>query len=477
MRKSARSCNLYLYSLLFILSSCKGIGSPGKSLISDSNDTGSLSKSVSIETAPNGIGDQISSISLSISESLSIYAILRDEEGTFVSNTEVLWSLSGAAGSLVINQNGKSALFSALSVGTAQIKAISDEKQYVITIEVTASPNTLPVANDDGPMATAANTMISVSALLNDSDSDGDSISIVSHSASSHGSVVVNGDQLEYTPDPGFYGSDSFTYTIDDGNSGQDTATVQLIVVDNFTWIGTGGNNLWTNGSNWCGNIVNQNCSGGSAPGNLDLARFNSSCLNNCEVTINASINIFGIIMQDSFSGTIEQGSGSMMILGSDGFTQRGGSFIGSDANITLTEGLFSLIGGSFTNTSSTFKLTRTTNVNETYFTVNSVATFLHNNGTVNFIAQRPWECGNTKLTLDIPSTLDFYNVRFDGKTSGCGGGSSENVVKAGSTLVVTNDLTLGGGYLSGDLELKGNLLIPNDAPLWLRAQQCKYHF
>jgi hypothetical protein len=42
--------------------------------------------------------------------------------------------------------------------------------------------------------------------------------------------AIVGGTTVTYTPNANFFGSDSFTYTIDDGNGGTDTATVSVTV-------------------------------------------------------------------------------------------------------------------------------------------------------------------------------------------------------------------------------------------------------
>ena len=44
------------------------------------------------------------------------------------------------------------------------------------------------------------------------------------------GTVTQSGDDLIYTPDPDFNGTDSFDYTIDDGNGGTATAYVNVTV-------------------------------------------------------------------------------------------------------------------------------------------------------------------------------------------------------------------------------------------------------
>jgi hypothetical protein len=67
--------------------------------------------------------------------------------------------------------------------------------------------------------------------LINDSDVDGDAISVQSHTQPTNGSVTVNADgSFVYTPNANYNGADSFTYTITDGNGGTDTATVRINV-------------------------------------------------------------------------------------------------------------------------------------------------------------------------------------------------------------------------------------------------------
>ncbi|PVV24906.1 MAG: hypothetical protein B6D78_00935 [gamma proteobacterium symbiont of Ctena orbiculata] len=68
--------------------------------------------------------------------------------------------------------------------------------------------------------------------LPNDSDPDGDTLTITSVTQGTNGTVTIDpvtGNPV-YTPDADFNGTDTFTYTIDDGNGGTDTATVTVTV-------------------------------------------------------------------------------------------------------------------------------------------------------------------------------------------------------------------------------------------------------
>jgi hypothetical protein len=67
--------------------------------------------------------------------------------------------------------------------------------------------------------------------LTNDTDLDGDSLSIVAFTQPEHSSVVYNGDgTFTYIPGAGYVGEDSFTYTVGDGAGGTDTATIFVTI-------------------------------------------------------------------------------------------------------------------------------------------------------------------------------------------------------------------------------------------------------
>ncbi|MES9994047.1 MAG: retention module-containing protein, partial [Candidatus Thiodiazotropha sp.] len=100
------------------------------------------------------------------------------------------------------------------------------------TVTVTVGAvNDAPLATDDS-VGTDEDTPVTVDVLPNDSDPDGDSLSVLSVTQGSNGSVAidpVSGNPV-YTPNPDFNGTDTFTYTVDDGNGGTDTATVTVTV-------------------------------------------------------------------------------------------------------------------------------------------------------------------------------------------------------------------------------------------------------
>jgi hypothetical protein len=100
-----------------------------------------------------------------------------------------------------------------------------------VTVTVT-SVNDPPVAVDDSA-TTQRDGPVTINVVSNDTDVDGDSLSVTSVTDPPNGTVTNNGDgSVTYTPDPGFFGTDSFDYTISDGNGGTDSGSVTVRVND-----------------------------------------------------------------------------------------------------------------------------------------------------------------------------------------------------------------------------------------------------
>ena len=115
-------------------------------------------------------------------------------------------------------------------------------KSNIATVTITIIPgqtNNPPVAEDDEE-ETEENESKIIDVLKNDYDVDGDPLEITDVSKANHGitEIIIGPTEIPnepyqkilYTPDPGYKGEDTFEYTITDGNEGEDTATVSVIV-------------------------------------------------------------------------------------------------------------------------------------------------------------------------------------------------------------------------------------------------------
>lgn len=114
-------------------------------------------------------------------------------------------------------------------------KRIVDYYRYQETSETVSEgepvfANEAPMAVDDGfeVQIDSSDNMLDV--LANDNDADGDELEIIDVTAASNGTVAISGQVLIYTPAAGFTGTDTFTYTVDDGFGGQASAQVTVMV-------------------------------------------------------------------------------------------------------------------------------------------------------------------------------------------------------------------------------------------------------
>ena len=91
-------------------------------------------------------------------------------------------------------------------------------------------PNDPPLAEDD-KVFTDPGTAVTIEPLVNDTDPNGDPLSIVAVGTSSNGTVTLNADgTIGYVPNEGFTGNDTFSYTISDGRGGADYACITVCV-------------------------------------------------------------------------------------------------------------------------------------------------------------------------------------------------------------------------------------------------------
>ena len=99
-------------------------------------------------------------------------------------------------------------------------------------VDITVNPvNDAPIANNDSD-STVKNNPINMDVLANDTDPEGNTLTIISTTQGSNGSVSTDGATVTYTPDTDFIGEDNFDYTIDDGYGVTSFATVTITVIE-----------------------------------------------------------------------------------------------------------------------------------------------------------------------------------------------------------------------------------------------------
>lgn len=100
-----------------------------------------------------------------------------------------------------------------------------------VTMNVTAKPNTPPSLQDDTETIEEGSDAVLINVLANDTDADGDSLTLQSLGTPSNGAnISIEGTRVSYRPADAFSGEETFTYTVSDGEGATETATVTIIV-------------------------------------------------------------------------------------------------------------------------------------------------------------------------------------------------------------------------------------------------------
>jgi hypothetical protein len=97
-----------------------------------------------------------------------------------------------------------------------------------VAVTVTAV-NDPPVALND-TATTPEDTAVTAAVLANDTDPEGNPLTVTGVTQGTNGAVAIVAGGVQYTPAANFSGTDSFTYTISDGNGGTATGTVSVTV-------------------------------------------------------------------------------------------------------------------------------------------------------------------------------------------------------------------------------------------------------
>lgn len=192
---------------------------------------GGLNAAKALATFSTPVATADDSATVAEDKAVSINVLANDGAGLVVTATG-----KAAHGTATVSADGGSVLYTpnADFFGTDSFTySVSDGKGGLgqATVTVTVTPvGDAPVAVNDA-VSTAAGQTVTIAALANDRDPDGDPLTITGVGKAANGTATVTADgALAYTPKAGFTGTDTFTYTISDGRDGAATATVSVSV-------------------------------------------------------------------------------------------------------------------------------------------------------------------------------------------------------------------------------------------------------
>ena len=129
------------------------------------------------------------------------------------------WGLNAGAGSAIADSSGNNVNGTLVGSNAAWVSGAPF-----------AGSNAAPIAATDAP-TTPESTPITIAVLANDTDADGDPLTLTSVGTPAHGTASINPNgTVTYTPVAGFNGSDSFTYAISDGQGSSASGTVNVTI-------------------------------------------------------------------------------------------------------------------------------------------------------------------------------------------------------------------------------------------------------
>lgn len=158
--------------------------------------------------------------------------------GNFPPNSTGIWTqISGPNGSTIVTPNSATTSINNLPLGIYVFRwTLTTVGQCPVSDDVQLIVNAIPVAVNDVVTA-IPNAPIDINILNNDTDRDGnptiDRTTVVIVTQPANGTVSVNPvtGEVTYTPNPGYTGPDSFTYTVRDTRGAvSNVATVNIIV-------------------------------------------------------------------------------------------------------------------------------------------------------------------------------------------------------------------------------------------------------
>ncbi|WP_348943970.1 retention module-containing protein [Chitinibacter sp. FCG-7] len=192
------------------------------------------------------------------------------------------------------------------------------------TVNINVTPvNDLPDAQDDNSanaandaLTTEEDTVLNIDPailLANDTDIDGDLLTISSVQNAINGTVAIVDGQIIFTPDKDYNGPASFNYTVSDGNGGFDTATVNITVTP------VNDQPVSLDDSNWTKDVASD--SGSTTSGNVLLTIDHTADAPSGSFSDTADTDVDGNTLSLSSPGTFVGTYGTLVITSDGSYT------------------------------------------------------------------------------------------------------------------------------------------------------------
>ena len=202
--------------------------------------SGSATASVAVNTPPVA-ADDTARTPFGTAVEIAVLANDTDADGDDLTVTVVTMPANGTA-TITSDANGNDTQvtytprsgYSGADTFDYTVSDGTDTDTASVSVTVEPRPNRAPVAADD-TARTPFGTAVEIAVLANDTDADGDDLTVTVVTMPANGTATITSDangndtQVTYTPRSGFSGADTFDYTVSDGTA-IDTANVSVTV-------------------------------------------------------------------------------------------------------------------------------------------------------------------------------------------------------------------------------------------------------
>ncbi len=186
-----------------------------------------------VDDAPTAVGDSATVAEDSGTNAINVLANDTDVDG----GPKAIASVTqGADGSVAITGGGTGLTYAPdgnFCGADSFSYTLNGGSTATVSVAVTCL-NDDPVANDDSTTVDEDSGANVVDVLANDTTGPdvGETLEVTLVTQGTHGTVAatVGGGSVTYTPDENYFGTDSFTYTVSDGNGGMASASVDVTV-------------------------------------------------------------------------------------------------------------------------------------------------------------------------------------------------------------------------------------------------------
>lgn len=191
---------------------------------------------VIVATRPNAVND-IAETDIDTPVTIAVLENDSDPEDDPISVTSVT---DADNGTVSINDDDASILYTPAAGFQGEdrfVYTIQDDSgnEDTAAVTITVGGSALPIAEDD-EASTSRDTPVEIDILANDSDPDGDPLTIANVSDAVNGTLTLtDDDRVLYVPNEGYIGPDQFSYEIADGTGHSSEATVTIAVIPTST--------------------------------------------------------------------------------------------------------------------------------------------------------------------------------------------------------------------------------------------------